>query len=493
MKKALIIGGGLGGLSAAISLAQLKEYEIHVLEKNAHLGGKLNINIKNGFTFDLGPSIITMPYIFERLFTMHDKKMGDYLEFEAVSPHWRNFFEDGTVLDITETLDQMLENVSLTQKDMDELQAFYAYCEKLFAFSDAVLFKNQSERKLDTIKHYPITHIIRDSDMFSVMDEGVRRFISNPYLVDILNYFIKYVGSSPYDAPAVLNLLPYIQWKFGLWYAKGGLFTISNALVKLATELNIHFHTQVQVKDAIIKDQRIVALVDQTGLNYEADLIISNMEVIPFYQFITKESDAFLKPYQKKYGPACSGYALHLGVNTTYPQLAHHNFFYSNNSKQNFDNIFHHNKLNDDPTIYLVAPTRSDASIAPQGCDIIKILPHIPVLDEQHPFSEMDYETFKNNVLDKLERMGLTDLRKHIVVEEVWTPHTIQDAYMSNQGSIYGVISDKKKNMGFKTPKYSSKYKNLFFVGGSVNPGGGMPMVILSGQQVVEQIKTKLK
>ena len=493
MKKALIIGGGLGGLSAAISLAQLKEYEIHVLEKNAHLGGKLNINVKNGFTFDLGPSIITMPYIFEHLFTMHDKKMSDYLEFETVTPHWRNFFEDGTVLDITETLDQMLENAQLTQKDMDELQAFYAYSEKLFEFSDAVLFKHQSERKRDTLKYYPATRIIQDSDMFSVMDEGVRRFISNPYLVDILNYFIKYVGSSPYDAPAVLNLLPYIQWKFGLWYAKGGLFAISNALVKLAKELNITFHTGVQIKGAMIKDKNITALVDQQGTVYEGDLVISNMEVIPFYQFITKESDAFLKPYQKKYGPACSGYALHLGVNTTYPQLAHHNFFYSNNSKQNFDNIFHHNKLNDDPTIYLVAPTRSDASIAPQGCDIIKILPHIPVLDEQHPFSEMDYETFKNNVLDKLERMGLTDLRKHIVVEEVWTPHTIQDAYMSNQGSIYGVISDKKKNMGFKTPKYSSKYKNLFFVGGSVNPGGGMPMVILSGQQVVEQIKTKLK
>lgn len=492
-KKAIIVGAGLGGLSAAISLAKDNEYNIHLLEKNDHLGGKLNIVEKEGFIFDLGPSILTMPHLFENLFTMHHRKMSDYVIFEPVFPHWRNFFEDKAIIDITATVDEMLSNINLTQKDLLELKAFYEYSEKLYQFSNAVLFENQAERKRDTINYYPIHKIISDSDMFSTMDEGVRHFISNPYLIDILNYFIKYVGSSPYDAPAVLNLLPYIQWKFGLWYVKDGLFSISKALEKLAHELNITITTGVQIKDAIIDKGKIISLVDTKNQIYDADLFISNMEVIPFYESITKESEAFLKPYRKKYGPACSGYALHLGVNKTYPQLAHHNFFYSNNSKENFDNIFHNNILNDDPTIYLVAPMKSDPKLGPEGCEIIKILPHIPVLDSEKPHTPEDYELFKNNVIDKLERMGLTDLRKNIIVEEVWTPHTIQSTYLSNQGSIYGVISDKKLNMGFKSPKYSSKYNNLFFVGGSVNPGGGMPMVILSGQQVVQQIKKKFK
>ena len=190
-KQAIIIGAGLGGLSAAISLATLKEYDITVLEKNKHNGGKLNVVEKEGFIFDLGPSIVTMPHIFEKLFSMHGKKMKDYITFEPVFPHWRNFFEDGTILDITETLDTMLRNVTLTQKDLDELKAFYEYSETLYDFSNAVLFEHQSERKRDTIKHYPLHRIMHDSDMFSTMDEGVRRFISNPYLVDILNYFIK--------------------------------------------------------------------------------------------------------------------------------------------------------------------------------------------------------------------------------------------------------------------------------------------------------------
>ncbi|MCF7932988.1 MAG: hypothetical protein K9K93_07455 [Acholeplasmataceae bacterium] len=131
---------------------------------------------------------------------------------------------------------------------------------------------------------------------------------------------------------------------------------------------------------------------------------------------------------------------------------------------------------------------KTDPSQGPKGTEIIKILPHIPVIDKDHPFTDEAYHTYREDVLDKLERMGLHDLRKHIVTEELWVPETIEEMYYSNQGSIYGVISDKQKNLGFKTPKKSPFYQNLYFVGGSVNPGGGMPMVVLSGQQVVEQI-----
>ena len=212
------------------------------------------------------------------------------------------------------------------------------------------------------------------------------------------------------------------------------------------------------------------------------------MEVIPFYKKITEESDKKLKLYKKKYGPACSGFALHLGFNKTYDMLRHHNFFYSKDLKLNFDNIFHNHRLSKDPTIYLVAPMKSDQSLGPKGSEIIKILPHISVIDEDHPFTEEEYKQFREHVIDKLERIGLTDLKKHIVTEELWTPEIIEETYYSNQGSIYGVVSDRKKNMGFKTPKRSKFYKNLYFVGGSVNPGGGMPMVVLSGQQVVKQI-----
>jgi diapolycopene oxygenase len=487
--KVVIVGAGLGGMSAAISLAAHPQFEITLLEKNTHLGGKLNLKETQGFSFDLGPSILTMPHLFERLFVMHGKAMQDFIPIEPVRPHWRNFFEDGTVIDLTHKIDHMLVNQSLSPMDVEDLKRFYAYTEQIYELASFVVFDNQLENTAAVIKKKPSLKLFLKMDYFSTMDQGVRRYIKNPYMIDILNYFIKYVGSSPYDAPALMNLLPYIQWKFDLWYVKDGMFNISRGLKKLIDTLpQIQIKYQAEVLNVTKHGNHLSHVHLKDGTTLEADIIISNMEAIPFYEKITKESSRFIQKYNQKFHPACSGFALHLGTDKVYPQLAHHNFFYSKDSKTNFKNIFHRHRLNEDPTIYLVAPMRTDPSQGPKGGDIIKILPHIPVIDPKKPFTQEEYATYRDHVLTKLERMGLTDLRKHIVVEELWVPETIQDMYNSNMGSIYGVVSDRRRNMGFKIPKKSVLYDNLYFVGGSVNPGGGMPMVVLSGQQVVDQI-----
>jgi len=483
-----IIGGGLGGLSAAISLAKHPQFDITLIEKNSHLGGKLNVLEKEGFSFDLGPSIFTMPQLFEKLFTMHNRKMKDYFELVPVRPHWRNFFEDGTIIDLTDKIDDMIHQDKITEKDVQELKNFYDYAERVYEFSNKTYFENQIENQWQAIKYYPAHKILKDSDYFKTMHEAITHYISNPYLIDILDYFIKYVGSSAFDAPAILNLLPYIQWKFDLWYVKDGMFNLSKGLVKLIHELNIKVMTDTEVIEIMKRGKDITSLILKDQKTIDVDLLISNMEVIPFYKKITKEDPKKIAPYEKKYGPACSGFALHLGVNREYDILRHHNFLFSKDLKLNFDNIFHNHKLSEDPTIYLVAPMKTDPSQGPKGSEIIKILPHISVVDDDHPFTESEYAAFREHILDKLERLGLTDLRKHIVTEELWVPETIEEMYYSNHGAIYGVVSDKKLNKGFKTPKKSKLYNNLYFVGGSVNPGGGMPMVILSGQQVVEQV-----
>ena len=190
----------------------------------------------------------------------------------------------------------------------------------------------------------------------------------------------------------------------------------------------------------------------------------------------------------QRFAPACSGLVLHLGTNRVYHELAHHNFFYSQDQKKHFDSVFQEGKLPEDPTIHLVAPTRTDPSKAPEGCDNLKILPHIPPINPESPHTMDDYLALKERVIDKLERMGLTDLRKHTIVEDLLTPPDIERLYNSNGGSIYGVVSDWKRNQAFKAPKQSSKYRNLFFTGGSVNPGGGMPMAILCGQKVSDRV-----
>ena len=211
------------------------------------------------------------------------------------------------------------------------------------------------------------------------------------------------------------------------------------------------------------------------------------MEVIPAYEKLLLEDKAFMRGLDRL-EPSCSGLVIELGLDCQYPQLAHHNFFFSGHQRKHFHTVFRKRQLPQDPTIYLVAAARTDPTVAPPGCDGLKILPHIPYIDDKRPLTREDYLVLKERVLDKLERMGLRDLRRHIVFEHCWTPLDIREQYNSNKGSIYGVVSDRFKNLAFKAPKQSTKYPNLFFVGGSVNPGGGMPMVVLCGQHVAKNI-----
>lgn len=490
-QRVIVIGAGLGGLSAAISLAS-EGFQVTLLEKNDKVGGKLNVMQKDGFTFDLGPSILTMPHIFRRLFEQAGKRLEDYVDIQTVEPHWRNFFADGTVFDLSsdpETMKRELDK--LDDKSAREFERFMDYASNIGRLTEQGYFAKGLDGFVELVKHYGVLQSMFGFDVFRSMDQGVRRFISNPKLVDVLNYFIKYVGSSPYDAPALLNLLPYIQFEYGLWYVKGGMYGLAIAMQKLAEELGVEIRLNCEVERIEHRDGRASAVNLAGGERLAADILVSNMEVIPAGRRLLGQTERQLRAL-RRFAPSCSGLVLHLGVDKQYPQLAHHNFFYSEQPRKHFQAAFHQQRLSEDPTIYLVAPVKTDPGQAPEGCEIIKVLPHIPPLNPEKPIGDEEYGAFRERVLIKLETMGLTDLRKHIVCEETWTPRDIESRYYSNRGSIYGVVSDRFKNLGFKAPQRDRAIGNLYYVGGSVNPGGGMPMVTLSGLLVRDKILADL-
>ncbi|UOQ84777.1 phytoene desaturase family protein [Gracilibacillus salinarum] len=490
-KTVVIVGGGLGGLSAAISLAQ-HGYQVSLFEKNSHPGGKLNRLEQDGFGFDLGPSMLTMPEIFERLFHRSGKEMRDYFPVQRLDHEIRGFFTDRTTIDLYRDLQYMLRtNDQLSQRDIAEYKDFLDYAKKLYRSTEQSYFAKGLDTTKEIVKHQGIFASLKGFDLFSTMYEAIAKRISNPKLRTLLSYFIKYVGSSPYDAPAILNMLIYMQHAQGLWYVPGGMHQIALGMEKLAVEIGVELHYNQEVKKLVKnKNKKIVAAELLNGEHIHADYFISNMEVIPAYRNLLEEDTAYLSNLEKKFEPSSSGLVLHLGVRKTYPQLAHHNFFFSENLKEQMHHIFHHHQLPDDPTIYVVNVNKTDPKQAPAGHENIKILPHIPYIQDT-AFTDEDYKRFREQVLLKLEGMGLDGLRDHIVTEDMWTPHDIERMYYSHRGSIYGTLSDKKKNKGFKHPKQSKRYSNLYFVGGSVNPGGGMPMVTLSGQQVKDMILTR--
>ena len=490
-KRVIVIGAGLGGMSAGIMLARAG-FNVTILEKNANAGGKLNLLEEKGFRFDLGPSIFTLPQIFRPIFEGDGKRLEDYITLERVDPQWRNFFEDGTVVDLYEhTEDMRAELARFGDGAFEEYRRFLAYSREQYEVIERGYFREGLDTFWQFVKFYGLKDA-RPLDYLHTMSGSIYKRVSNPYLRDIFEYFIKYVGSSATDAPGFMNLMPNIQLEFGLWYVKGGLYELARAFQKRLDETGVELCLSREVLSIQKTIDKVVGVAakraDGTVERFDADYIVSNMEVIPAMERLLREPPSVMKK-MARFEPSCSGIIVHLGLDCVYPQLAHHNFFYSSDQHEHFHRVFHKKKLPKDPTIYVVAPTRTDPTQAPPGHDNIKILPHIPYINDERPYTREDYAALKELCLDKLERMGLKDLRRHIVVEDFWTPFDIEARYASNRGSIYGVVTDRRRNFAFKAPKQSAQYRNLFFAGGSVNPGGGMPMVTLSGQHVARMIQ----
>ena len=485
-----VIGAGLGGISAAISL-KAAGYDVEVFEKNSQIGGKLNVMEKDGFTFDLGPSIFTLPQFFQDLFERAGKKMEDYVQLDAVTPHWRNLFENKPTIDLYQEEDLMRRELDKLPGDPEahwrEFKAFLTYGREQYDIVNDGYFDKGLDNLWEFISYYKLKLLGGKIDYKNTMSESIHQRLSDPQLRMIFEYFIKYVGSSAMDSPGYMNLMPMIQFDYGLWYVRGGMYNLAKGLGKLMEEMGIPIHLNADV-EAIEKSGKQVTGIRMTdGTVHASDIIVSNMEVIPAYKKLLNEPVSFTRKLEK-FAPACSGIVLHIGTDKIFPQLAHHNFFYSEDQHKHFDTVFHKKQLPQDPTLYVVAPTRTDPSKAPEGCDNIKILPHIPPLEEGSDITHEDYVALKDRCIDKMERCGLTGLRESIVVEDLLTPVDIERMYRSNRGSIYGVVTDWKLNYGFKAPKTSTRYKNLYFTGGSTNPGGGMPMVVLSGQQCADRI-----
>lgn len=379
-KSVVVIGGGLGGLSAAISLAQ-SGFDVSLYEKNDHLGGKLNRAEQDGFGFDLGPSILTMPHIFETLFTKSNKEMKDYIQTIRVEHEWRSFFPDGIVLDLYGDLEKMnRENPDLSDQDIAEYQTFLNYAEQLYDATEDGYFAEGLDNTMDIFHHHGLIGSMKSFDYFSSMYDGIAKRVSNPKLRDMLAYFIKYVGSSAYDAPAVLNMMIYMQHKQGVWYVPGGMNGIADGIVKLGEEIGVQFYTNKKIVKLLTDEEKGIAAAElEDGTLLTADYFVSNMEVIPAYKDLLEEDPKFVKHLSDKFEPASSGLVLHLGVDKVYPQLAHHNFFFSRDSKKNFEQIFHQHQLPEDPTIYLVNVNKTDPTQTKPGHENIKILPQFHI------------------------------------------------------------------------------------------------------------------
>jgi phytoene desaturase len=479
-----IIGGGLGGLAAAATLAA-RGHKVTLLEKNAWLGGKAAELNEQGFRFDMGPTILTMPRVLERVFSEAGREMSDYLDLRRLDPQWRCFYDDGTVLDLRDDpKDAAAEIGKLSPPDREGFERFMEVARRISDVSDRFFFWKSVEDLRDTMNMKESFNLRTLSDVLAIrmhrtVAGQIKRDVKDPRVQQMLEHFIQYVGSSPLASPAVLCGIAQMQQGEGVWYPMGGTRAVPMALTRLGEELGVDYRTGVDVERVVVEDGRAVAVVAD-GETLRFDKVVSNMDSVRTYRELIG-GDAWRDFGYQKREAACSGIVLYLGLDRAYEHLAHHNFVFSRDAAEEFGAIYDKGVPAPDPTAYIAAPARTEPGVAPEGGEALYILVHTPHLRPGQDWSQM-LPGERAKIFDKLGRAaGMEDLQSRIVMERTLTPQDIHDRYKVLDGAIYGLVSHGRVNGAFKPGNRSRQVRDLYLAGGSAHPGPGMPMALMSG------------
>jgi len=483
-----VVGGGLAGLSAACTLAA-RGYAVTLFEKNPWLGGKAAVLEDRGFRFDMGPTILTVPRVLRRIFAEAGRDLERELELVRLDPQWRCFFNDGSVLDLEENVAEMsrrLEAFAPGRHCGDGYREFVDLSERLHDISERFFFWKSVEDIKDTLDLKGTFNLSTLRDVLQIrmgrsVAGTIRGHVRDGRVAQMLDHFTQYVGSSPYNSPAVLCSIAHMQLDGGVWYPIGGTRAVPERLEKLAVELGVELRTGVGVERILTEGDRVIGLRTDRGETVPLGAVVSNMDSVRTYRELLggRAREGFER--RRAYEPACSGVVLYLGLDRAYEQLEHHNFVFSDDPEEEFDWIYRKGEPAPDPTCYLAAPARTEPGVAPRGGEALYVLVHTPYLRPGHDWSRRLPE-YRDVILDKLARTaGLTDLRQRIVVEHALTPQDIHERYRVLNGAIYGLASHGLFRGAFKPGNRSREVRGLYLAGGAAHPGPGMPMVMMSG------------
>jgi phytoene desaturase len=483
-----VIGGGLGGLAAACTLAA-RGYAVTLFERNAWLGGKAAQLEGAGFRFDMGPTIVTIPSVLRRIFTEAGRRMEDYLELVRLDPQWRCFFEDGSVLDLAQNPEQMaqtLDRFSPATKSGEHYRKFIKLSERLNDISQRQFFYKAIGGLGDMIDFKAAFDAKLMSDVFSMrmghtVAGTVRAFNPDPRVAQMIDHFTQYVGSSPYGSPAVLCGIAHMQTDEGVWYPIGGTRAVPVALEKLARELGVEFRLNTKIEKVLQRNGEVVGVRTDAGEEIPLRAIVSNCDSVRTHRELINGTVGAKFEKRRGYEAACSGVVLYLGLKKRYDHLAHHDFVFSRDPHEEFDWIYKKGEPAPDPTCYLAATTCSEKATAPAGGEALYVLVHTPYLRPHHDWKKM-LPAYRRTIIEKLKRTGqMPDLEERIVFESALTPQDINDRYHVLNGAIYGLASHGRFLGAFKPGNRSPDLRGLYLAGGSAHPGPGMPMVLMSG------------
>ena len=488
MSSAIIIGAGIGGLATALRLRH-QGFEVNVFEKQPRPGGRIYVIEEDGFRVDTGPTILVMKDTFEELYNSIGLDLHERLSLVQLDPNYRIYYHDQSSIDLYGNMAQLAAEVEKVEPGATE---------KLFQFLGANAAKYELgmpfvERNYDRITDLanPVAGWrLLKTKAYQPLYGQVSKYFQSDKLRKAFSFHSMFLGLSPFDSLAMYSLITYADLALGMWYPRGGIYSIVEDMEAIANERGIGLHMDAPVKQILVESGKARGVMLESGEIIQSDLIISNADLPYTYQTLidwshrNKYSDRRLK----KLDYACSGYLLYLGVDKVYPHLQHQGLYFSEDYRANLESIFKGKSLPEEPSFHFNVPTQTDKSLAPDGHSVFYVLAPMPNLAAGIDWHQAAPE-IREKLLLQLENIVDSDIRTHIVWERQFTPVDFKQNLNAVYGTAFGSLSHGFfQSSYFRPHNKSDDIEGLYFVGQGTYPGIGMPMVIISSRLVVERI-----
>jgi phytoene desaturase len=489
-RSVIVIGAGIGGLTAAIHLAHAGVH-VTVLEKNGQPGGRCGRLTVDGHTFDTGPTLFVMPRLYEAEFAALGSSMRERLDLRHVDPTYRLVFDDGSGLSLTSDMASMRTQFeALERGSFDGFGRYLAEGARHYQLVLDNLVNRDFRRSRDFFNPRTFAVLLRLKPFVNHY-RNMTAYVDAPRLKSALTFQDLYVGLSPFDAPATFSLLPYTEMAHGVWFPSGGMYAITETLTELARDAGVEFgfHTPVARIDVTANEARAVTLAD--GSRVEADIVLANADLPYVYRRLLPDAALGNAMSRKRF--SSSAISFFWGLDRRYDVLGPHTLFLADDFRENFDGIVRDRTLPPNPSLYIHAPTRLDPSMAPDGGDTLTAVVPVGHLDDTaHQDWDALRDVARQHVLRRLRTLGLTDVERHIKFEKSHTPVSWADRYNLTNGSTHGLSHTLTQMAWFRPSNRHPRYRNLYFAGASTHPGTGVPIAMVSGRLVAERIAAEL-
>ncbi|BCG49784.1 phytoene desaturase (plasmid) [Candidatus Profftella armatura (Diaphorina cf. continua)] len=487
MKKAIIIGAGIGGIALAIRL-QTAGISTIILEKRDKPGGRAYVYKQDGFTFDAGPTVITDPNSIKLLFDLSKNRMENYVDLLPIKPFYRLHWKTGKILNYENNIKDLEKQIAkFNLNDIKGYRLFLEYSKE--AFKEGYL--SFASKSFLTIKDmlFILPKLIKIQAWKSVYNI-VSQFIENDYLKQAFSFNSLFIGGNPFSTSSIYTLIHALEYKWGVWFPRGGVGALINALIKLFQNLGGSIILNSEVISINAHENKANKVYSKNGQIFNADIIASNADLINTYRNLLSQYTFGKKKYINliKKKMSNSLFIIYFGLSKQYPHLAHHTIFFPSNYKKSIENIFGKNFSTNNISIYLHSPSVTDLSLAPLGCSVFYALIPVPNLDNTSINWSEESVKFKNIVFKYLEKYYIPNLRKRLITQRIFTPNDFQNVLGSYLGSAFSFAPLLTQSAWFRPHNRDKNLTNLYFVGAGTHPGAGIPGVIASANITSEII-----